>query len=91
VSLLFGIGLLFVLVNPITVTTETDPAVVRAQIQADLKPLRRWSPLLTGVTTLWSALIWRFGLLDKRGLTSGEATGVAGTVAVIVWLLSVVS
>jgi hypothetical protein len=90
VSLLFGIGLLFVLVDPITVTTETDPAVVTDKIQADLKPLQQWSPLITGITTLWSGIIWRFGLIHKRGLSRGEATGVAGTIAVIVWLLSFV-
>lgn len=89
-SLLFGIGLLFVLVDPITVTTETDPAVLTEQIQADLKPLQRLSPLITGITTLWSGIIWRFGLLHKRGLSPGEATGVAGSVAVIIWFLSFV-
>jgi hypothetical protein len=90
ISLVFGIGLLFVLVDPITVTTATDPTVLTAQIQADLNPLQRWSPLITGITTLWSGIIWRFGLLHKRGLSPGEATGVAGTVAVTVWFLSFV-
>lgn len=89
-SLLIGVGLLFVLVDPLTVTPESNSAVVTDQIRADLKPLEKWRPLLTGITMLWSGIIWRFGLLYKRGLTGGEATGVAGSVAIIFWLLSLV-
>ncbi|MFC6873497.1 YIP1 family protein [Halobellus marinus] len=90
VSLLFGLGLLFVLVDPMTVTPASDPAVVTAQLQTDLTPLQQWSPLITGITTLWSAIIWRFGLQHIRGLSSGAATGVAGSVAVLLWLGSFV-
>jgi hypothetical protein len=90
VSLLFGLGLLFVLVDPMTVTPASDPAVVTAQLQTDLTPLQQWSPVITGITTLWSAIIWRFGLQHTRGVSSGAATGVAGSVAVLLWLGSFV-
>lgn len=89
-SLFFGIGLLFVFVDPMTVTPESNPAVLTDQLRADLEPVERWSPLLAAITTLWSGIIWRFGLLYKRGVTGGEATGVAGSVALIFLVLSLV-
>ena len=89
-SLVIGIALLYVFVDPMTVTPDSDPSVLLDRLQADLQPIEQWGPLVTGITALWSGIIWRFGLLHKQGLTPGEATGVAGSVAVIFWFLLLV-
>ncbi|WP_435182469.1 YIP1 family protein [Halobellus sp. EA9] len=88
VSLVVGLGLLFVLIDPITVASQSDPSVLTERIRADLAPLVRWQPLVTGATSLWSGLVWRAGLRHEQGLSNGAATGTAGTVALIVWLFS---
>jgi len=89
-SLLLGVGLLFVMIDPLTVTPDSNLTVLMDKFQADLKPLEQWGPLFTGITALWSGTVWRFGLLHKRGLAPSEATGVAGGVALVFWLLSLV-
>lgn len=89
-SLLFGIASLFILIEPMTVTPNSDPAVLIGQIRADIQPIEQWRPIATGFTTLWGGVIWRFGLIHKQGLTPGGATAVAGSVALIFWLLSTV-
>lgn len=87
-GLVFTLGLAYVLLDPMTVTPDSDLAVLADRIRTDLQPLVTWGPLLSGVITLWSGIIWRFGLQHKRGLTGSEATAVAGSVAVGFWLLS---
>jgi hypothetical protein len=90
ISLFVGVLLLFVVLDPITVTPRDDPSVMTERVRADLAPLLRWQPLLSGATTLWSGVVWRAGHVEARGLTSGEATGVAGIVAILTWVLSLV-
>ena len=87
-SLLAGIALLYVFLDPSTVTPESDPVVLAERVQAALVPVQQVQPLLTTVTALWSGLIWRFGLQHKQGLTSGTATATAGAVVGLIWLLS---
>ncbi|RZV06110.1 Yip1-like protein [Natrinema hispanicum] len=89
-NLLLGVGLLYMMVDPVTVTPDSNPTVWMDEFQADLKPLEQLKPLFTGITTLWSGIIWRFGLLHKRGLAPGEATGLAGSVALVFWLLTLI-
>jgi len=90
VGLVVGAAVLFVVLDPLTVTTSDDPAVMAEWIRTELAPLLRWQPLFTGATTLWSAIIWRSGLVHSQGLDNGSATLTAGTIAVLFWILSLV-
>lgn len=89
---LFGLAVLLVvfaaLLDPVTVTPESNPDLLVDRMEADVAPLARWGPLVSGATTLWGAVVWRFGLEHERGLSGTEATALAGGVAVLVWLLS---
>lgn len=82
------LALIAMVVEPVTVTPDSTPAILVEQLRADLRPVTRWQPLVTGVTALWGAAIWRFGLEHERGLTRGEAIGLAGGVASVFWLFS---
>ena len=85
-----GVGLLWVLLEPTTVTPATEPATLLASIESQLAPLTRWSPVISGATTVWSVAIWRAGLREQCGLPGSGATLLAATVGVLFWLLSVV-
>ena len=87
-GLAVGVALLWVLIEPTTVTPATDPATTIAELEGQLEPLHRWGPVITGATTVWSALIWRAGLQEKCGLPSSGATLLAATVGLLFWLLS---
>lgn len=89
-SIVLGIGLLFVFIDPMTVTPDSDPTVLRDRVLTNINSLEQWGALFSGITTLWGGLIWRCGLKHRRGLSSAAATGVAGSVVLIFWLLSLV-
>lgn len=80
-----AIGLMALLLDPMTVSPGSDLSLLVDEVRADLQPMLTWGPVISGVTTLWGAAIWRFGLEHERGLDAVEATILAGIVAVLFW------
>lgn len=80
-----AIGLMALLLDPITVSPGSDPALLVERFRSNLEPMLTWGPVISGITTVWSAAIWRYGLEHKRGLDGIEATLLAGIVAVLFW------
>lgn len=80
-----AIGLMALLLDPVTVSSGSDLEFLVEAVRADLQPLVTWGPVISGVTTVWGAAIWRYGLEHKRGLDGVAATLVAGIVAVLFW------
>ncbi|HKJ59647.1 MAG TPA: YIP1 family protein [Halobacteriales archaeon] len=76
--------------DPLTVTPDTGASAFGDHLLAELQPAFRVAPVASAVTTLWSGVIWRFGLVHERGLSGGEATGLAGGVAVLSFLVTLV-
>lgn len=74
--------------DPLTVTPESEPAVLLSHTRAQLQPVERWGPVVSGVSVLWGAVIWRYGLVEERGLRGTETSLVAGLAAVVLWGLS---
>jgi len=84
-ALPLAIGLMALLLDPMTVSPGANPSLLVEQLRTDLQPMVTWGPIISGVTTLWGAAIWRFGLEYKRGLDRVEASVLAGIVAVLFW------
>lgn len=76
--------------DPTSVTPETGASAFGDRLLAELQPATRVGPVLSGVAALWSGVIWRFGLIHERGLTAGEASGLAGGVAVLSFLVTLI-
>ena len=90
VGLVLALAVMWLVYDPLTVTPETDPSVLVEHTRWELQPLLRWGPVVSGLTTLWGAIIWRYGLVEERGLPGTEASVVAGVTAVLFWGLSLV-
>ena len=69
--------------DPTTVTPETDPGAFADHLWAEFRTAFRVAPFVSAAAALWSGIIWRFGLVDMRGLSGGEATGLAGALALL--------
>lgn len=89
-GLVFGLALMWLVYDPLTVTPETGAEVLVEHTRRELQPLARWGPLVGGLSTLWGAVIWRYGLMEERGLDGVEASMVAEVTAVVLWGLSLV-
>lgn len=89
-SFVVMLALIALVVDPVTVTPDSTPSVLEERLRADLRPVMQWQPFVTGVTALWGGIIWRFGMEVERGLSRGEAIGLAGSVALLFWLFSFV-
>lgn len=74
--------ILYITFDPITVTPATqDTALESIQVPFQmLEPI--WTSLAI-VTVVWSAIIWRYGLEYKRGLSGPSAWLVAGIAAAL--------
>lgn len=89
-GLAFALAVTWLVYDPLTVTPETDPSVLVEHTRRELTPLTTWGPVVSGLVTLWGAVIWRYGLVEERGLRGAEASAVAGVTAVLLWGASVV-
>lgn len=88
IGLVVSLGLLWLTFDSLTVTPETGTEPFVAHVRTQLRPIERIRPAITVVTALWSGVVWRYGLVYERGLAGGEATGLAGGVAML-YLLAV--
>ena len=76
--------------DPLSVTPDTGTSAFGDHLRTALRPAMRVAPVLSAVTALWGGVIWRFGLVHERGLSGGEATGIAGSVAVLSFLVTLI-
>lgn len=76
--------------DPLTVTPETAPGAFADHLRVELRPALRVAPIFTTLAAIWSGAIWRFGLVHERGLSGGEATGLAGGLALLSVLVTLV-
>lgn len=89
-SLVVLLVVVYATFEPLTVTPDTGASAFGDHLVAELQPAFRIAPVASAVTALWSGAIWRFGLVHERGLSGGEATGVAGGVAVLSFLVTLI-
>lgn len=82
-----AVVVLAVTFDPVTVAPGDDPAVLREQVVTQVDAVRTFGRVSGLLTTVWSALVWRFGLRHQRAVSGTEATLVAGVVAVCLLLL----
>lgn len=78
-----SVAALWVLMDPVTLSSASDPAAFRDPVMASLE---RWRPValaLNAVGSLWGAAVWTFGLESARSVTRSQAATVAGTVTVL--------
>lgn len=74
--------ILYITFDPITVTPATQDTVLES-VQAPFQMLEPIWTIVTIVTVVWSAIIWRYGLEYKRGLSGPSAWLVAGIAAAL--------
>jgi hypothetical protein len=72
---------IYVSLDPVTVTPQSDPERAIGPIVTQLRAVQPISTAATLVTAVWSGVIWRFGLEHEQGLSKESAWLVAGTVA----------
>jgi len=81
VTMPLGLAALWVLMDPVTITPETDPAVLERTVLGSLRP---WLPVATALnvaSTAWGAVVWTFGLERGRDVSRAQAATVAAVVA----------
>jgi len=88
-GLAVSLAAMWLVYDPLTVSPGTDPSVLVEHTRAELEPLTTWGPVVGGLVSLWGAVIWRYGLMEERGLRGTEASMVAGVTAVLLWGTSV--
>lgn len=82
-----GLLVLSLTFEPMTVTPSTEPAALRRHVVGTLGALEAFGTVAGVVTTLWGAVVWRFGLKEGRNLDGAAATAVAGVAALLLLLL----
>lgn len=91
VPLLVGFIALFPVIyftfDPITVTAANQETVIESAME-QLQLFRSLRPIVVIGTTFWTAVIWRYGLEQRRGLSPTAAWLVAGLVASIFGVVS---
>jgi len=78
-----SLAVLWVMMDPVTVTAASDPAAFRDPV---MESLDRWRPValaLNAVGSLWGAAVWTFGLESARSVSRSEAAAVAGTMTLL--------
>ncbi|WP_424004861.1 YIP1 family protein (plasmid) [Haloarcula salina] len=81
VTMPLGLAALWVLMDPVTITPETAPAVLKRTVIGSLQP---WLPVATALnvaSTAWGAVIWTFGLQWGRDVSRAQAAAVAAVTA----------
>jgi len=77
VTMPLGVAALWFLMDPVTITPGTDPAVLESAILSSIGP---WIPAaltLNLATSVWGVAIWTFGLERGRSVSRGAAAAVA--------------
>jgi hypothetical protein len=69
--------------EPVTVEAAGDPASAFAELETQVRSLGWLETASTVLSAGWSAVIWRFGLEHRRGLTGSAATAVAVVTALL--------
>ncbi|MEF8840641.1 MAG: YIP1 family protein [Haloarculaceae archaeon] len=78
-----SLGLLSVMLDPVTVSPGDDPRTAIRPLLAQIRALEPYSAVLSAATAVWGGVIWRFGRVYEQGLPGTEATVVAGLVALL--------
>lgn len=90
-------GLLFIpvtlvafwlVLDPVTVTPGDDPSVVLQPLEANLRAVGPYTTAAGVLSAVWGGVIWRFGIEDQHDVNGGDATMVAGIVALLTALFS---
>ena len=82
-----GVLALSVLIEPVTLSAAQDPASAFSGVERRIRANQWIGSTLTAASSVWSGVIWRFGLEHKRGLDGAEATALAGAVALLFLLV----
>lgn len=85
-----GLLLLYLWMDPVTVTPGTDPEAALEPAMAQIRSIRPYLTAVTLGTTAWGGVIWRFGLEHKRGIGVTEAWFVAGLCAMLIAVFAIV-
>lgn len=86
VSLTTGVALLAATFDPVTVTTGTDPAAAAAAVRESVGALETFGAVGGALTSLWTGVVWFFGLHHARDLPPGRAAAVAGGLTLLLLL-----
>lgn len=89
VGIVIMFGVLALWLEPHTVTPDSSPATALDPVMTQLQALRRVTPIVTFLTAAWSAVIWKFGLEEYRGIDGTSAGFVAVTAGLIMALVGV--
>jgi hypothetical protein len=76
--------------DPVTVMPGDDPSVVLEPLEAKIEAVEPYTSVTAVVSAVWGGVIWRFGLADQHELNAMDATMVAGFVALLTALFSLV-
>lgn len=77
VTIPLGVAALWVLMDPVTVTPGTDPAVLQSTVLGSLDPWLPAALVLNLATSVWGVAIWTFGLERGRSVSRAGAAAVA--------------
>jgi len=86
VSLPVGLAVLALTAEPATVTAATTPETFERAMLNSLGALQAYGTVTGFLTTLWTGVIWFWGLTVARDLSPGRALLVAGGVVVLLLL-----
>lgn len=86
VSGIVGILILYVTFDPITVTPANQGTVLETATES-LRGVGSNGWILSLVASVWTAVIWRFGLEYRNGISDVEAWSVAGSVAAFLFVI----
>lgn len=87
VTMPLGLAALWLLMDPVTITPETAPAVLERTVLGSLRP---WLPVATALnvaSTAWGAVVWTFGLERGRDVSRAQAAAVAAVTASVFFLI----
>jgi hypothetical protein len=85
-----GLLVLSLTVEPTTVSAATEPTALRRHVVDSLGALEAVGTVTGVVTTLWGAVVWRFGLQEGRDVHGTAASAVAGGAALFLLLFGAV-
>lgn len=83
ISLALGLGVLYVALDPVTVTASSDPSVAVETLEEQIRSVGPVTTVLGLVTLAWTVVIWRFCLEDGYDIDGQSAWAVAVAVGVL--------
>lgn len=87
VTMPLGLAALWFLMDPVTITPDTDPAVLERTVMGSLRPWLPVATVLNVASTAWGAVIWTFGLERGRDVSRAQAAAVAAVTAALFLLV----